>query len=263
MRRKQLVGLVAGVALAASGFVAATSQNAAPAPLVSSAAFRTITLVQQSTATSFAGTTNTVTLAKAPGVGSMLLLVFRNGNDSNDVTSVAGGGVNWVKAQSWTSPSIGDIWYGLNSTGVGTAITINLSGVASGTYAAGVSEWSGVATTNALDGAPAPATGTSTTPTTPSITPAVPGELFVGLISSAGAFTPGTVGGGFTKLGLGTNDGAGYLIGTDSSAHAMSWTTTNAAFTAGAVSFDPALVPAPAPTPAVTPAVVITPTFTG
>ncbi|HEY6316668.1 MAG TPA: hypothetical protein VI462_02125 [Acidimicrobiia bacterium] len=253
--RRQLVGLVAA-AIAVPGLLVATSQNAVAAP---------IALVQQSSSGTFnAGAhTNTINLTNPPAVGSLLVLVFRNGTDANDVSSVSGGGVTWAKAQSWTTPTIGDIWYGAGSTGVGTAITINLTGAPTELYSSGVSEWSGVATTNPLDGAPAVTTGTSATPTTPSITPAAPGELFVGLISSAGSFNPppGAVGGGFTQLGLAGNNGAGYLIASDASAHAMSWTTTtSAAFTAGLVSFEPASA-SPAPGPA--PGPVITPMFTG
>jgi hypothetical protein len=234
------------------GLLAATPPGAGAAP------GDPITMVQQSSAGSFTPTTNTITLSAAPKVGSMLVLLFRNGTDANDITGVTGGGVTWVKARSWTTPTIGDIWYGLNSTGAGTTITYTLSGVATQFYSAGASEWAGVAAVNAIDGNPAPATGTSTTPTTPAITPKVPNELFIGLISTGGSFGAGP-GGGFTALSLSTNAGAGFLIATDPAAHAMSWTTTSALFTAGAVSFEPVQAPA-AP---VAPTVVVGPRFTG
>jgi hypothetical protein len=255
--RRQLVCFVAALGLVTPGLLAATSSSGAGA-----APPDPITMVQQSSAGTFVGSTNTITLSAAPHAGSLLLLVFRNGTDANDIVSVTGGGVTWVKAQSWTTPAgrVSDIWYGLNSTGVGTTITYTLTGAAAQFYTAGVSEWAGVAAVNAIDGNPAQASGTSTTPTTPTITPAVPNELFVGLIASLGAFGAGP-GGGFTQLGLAGVGGAGFLIATDPAAHTMSWTTTSAAFTAGLVSFEP--VQAAAPPAPVAPTVVISPRFTG
>jgi hypothetical protein len=44
--------------------------------------------------------------------------------------------------------------------------------------------------------------------------------------------------------------------------HAMSWTTTSAAFTAGAVSFEPAAIPGTPSSPAA-PTLVVGPRFTG
>ena len=252
--RRHFVGLVAAL-IAGGGLLAATAPNAGAAP---------IALVQQSSTASAGVTSNTVTLTSSPAAGSLLVLLFRNGTDTNDVTSVTGGGVTWVKARSWTTPEISDIWYGAGASGGGgTAITINLSGPTAGhVYTSSVSEWSGVATTNPLDGNPPTTSGTSTTPTTPSITPTVPGELFIGLIATNGSFTPGAVGGGFTALSFAGANGVGFLIATDASAHAMSWASTSAAFTAGLVSFRPTA--APSPPPAAPPTVtVVTPRFTG
>lgn len=59
-----------------------------------------------------------------------------------------------------------EIWYGLNSSGAGTAITVTYAD-ATGSGGVNVSEFSGVATTNALDITPAANAGIGTNPLTP------------------------------------------------------------------------------------------------
>ena len=256
---RQVVSLVAALGLAVPGLLTATSPGAGAAP------GDPIAKVQESSSGSFTATSNTINLAAAPKEGSLLVLLFRNGTDANDITSVTGGGVTWVKAQSWAPASqpLADIWYGLNAHLGGTAITYTLAGGPAVTqlYSANVSEWSGVAAVDPPANRPQN-TGTGTTATTASITPAVPNELFIGLISTAGGFVGSTPGGGFSAFtnGLAGNGGAGFLIATDPAAHAMSWTTTSAAFTGGLVAFEPTQAPAAAPA---APTIVVTPRFTG
>jgi hypothetical protein len=259
--RTLLVGVVAAAALATPGWLTASLQDAGAAP--------GIALVQQSAAATTLGATETVTLSSAPGAGHMLVLVWTNEADLVTVTSVSGGGVTWVKAnQQNDNANTGDneVWYGLNSSGAGTAITINLSGPATSLYSTAVLEFSGVPTAEpgVLDGKPAGTTGNGTTAVAPSITPAVGNELFVGLISTSQARTGSPPGGGFTAIplaGPSTHNQAGFLIATDPAAHQMSQTTVSGLFAGTAASFEPAAAPAP---PASAPAtVVVTPRFTG
>jgi hypothetical protein len=120
--------------------------------------------VQQKTATYSAAASVVVGLSKAPGAGNALVLF--SDNDNVAITGVTGGGVTWVKGSSHGTHSVGEIWYGLNSTGSGSSVTVNYAN-ATGSGGVNVSEFSGVATANALDVAPAGKAGSSTTPTTP------------------------------------------------------------------------------------------------
>jgi PKD repeat protein len=123
-----------------------------------------IAFVQQKTATYSSVSSVVATLGAAPHPGSALVLF--SANNSVNITGISGGGVTWVRGASSSSHSVVEIWYGLNSSGSGTAVTVTYSN-ATGSGGVNVSEFSGVATSNALDVAPAPTTGTSTTPTTP------------------------------------------------------------------------------------------------
>ena len=123
-----------------------------------------ISFVQQKS-TSFSSVSTVVaTLPAAPHPGSALVLF--SANDNVPISSVSGGGVSWVSASSGGSHSVINIWYGLNSSGSGSAITVTYAD-ATGSGGVNVSEFSGIATSNALDVAPATSSGVSTTPTTP------------------------------------------------------------------------------------------------
>ncbi len=115
-----------------------------------------IAFVQQKTTTYSAAASVVATLGFAPHPGSALVLF--SANSSVGIPTVSGGGVTWVKGRSAGSHSVVDIWYGLNSSGTGTAITVSYTN-ATGSGAVNVSEFSGVATSNALDVAPASSTG--------------------------------------------------------------------------------------------------------
>jgi hypothetical protein len=136
-----------------------------------------ITFVQQKIATFSSVSSVVATLAAAPHPGSALVLF--SANDSVSVTGVSGGGVTWVRGTSGGSHAAIDIWYGLNSSGSGTAITVTYTD-ATGSGGVNVSEFSGVATSNALDVAPTTGSGISTNPTTPTAVTTNAHDLIVG-----------------------------------------------------------------------------------
>jgi hypothetical protein len=123
-----------------------------------------ISFVQQKTATYSSAASVVAKLGAAPHPGSALVLFSANNNVN--ITGVSGGGVTWVRASASSSHSVAEIWYGLNSSGSGTAITVTYTN-ATGSGGVNVSEFSGVASSKALDAVPAPTTGISTSPTTP------------------------------------------------------------------------------------------------
>lgn len=124
------------------------------------------TIVQQATGTG-TGTSFTVTLSQAAAVGNLLVICI--GNDSGFTSGVSGGGVTWVAGPQSGSHVPAEIWYGPNSTGVGTTITITLTNPSTNA-SANVSEWKNMVTSSPLDKSSG-VTGISTTPTVTPITP--------------------------------------------------------------------------------------------
>ncbi len=148
-----------------------------------SSSFYLLTLIQQNSITPAASASSvTPTLSTGVTAGDALILVIADqSSNSATVSSVSGGGVTWAKATSTGTTSDGDaeIWYGVNSSGTSgsTVISVSLSGTTN-VQIADVSEWSGVATTSALDKS-AHATGSSATISAGSITPTESGELII------------------------------------------------------------------------------------
>jgi hypothetical protein len=108
-------------------------------------AFRGDNLVQQSTANA-SGSTITLNLNQNPHVGNALVLSLAN--DSRFAVSVTGGGVTWAQATSSCNHICTEIWYGLNSSGSGTSITVNYGNT--GNIAAQISEYTGVGGVDAV-----------------------------------------------------------------------------------------------------------------
>lgn len=110
--------------------------------------------------TSAFGSTTTGTAAVAvtiatPGIGNALIAYcyIAAGVNATGVSSISGGGVTWVKAQANNvSSGTCEIWYGLNSSGSGTTVTITYGGTY-GAKQAHVAEFSGLVTSGtATDG---------------------------------------------------------------------------------------------------------------
>jgi len=177
----------------------ATFTTSTPAVPVSAA----IALVQQKTATYSSAASAVVNLNSAARAGSALVLF--SANNSVSIKGVSGGGVSWVRGSSSGSHSVAEIWYGLNSSGSGTAVTVTYSD-ASGSGGVNVSEFAGVATSAALDVAPAGNSGISATPATPSAVTTHANDLI--LAAGADISVASTVGGpsnSFTPLAESAN----------------------------------------------------------
>lgn len=108
-------------------------------------------LVQQATSTASAGTILGTTLASSPRAGDTLMLTLGSLPSTSTITSITGGGVTWQKAAQSGINRDAEIWYGLNSNGSGTQVSTTLSTACQGTCMINISEWSGVATSSALN----------------------------------------------------------------------------------------------------------------
>jgi len=200
-----------------------------------------ITFVQQNTlnvATSGRNVSSVgLTLSSVTAGDALVLVIADQSSNGAIVSSVSGGGVTWSKAASTGSTANGDaeIWYGLNSSGTSgsTTITVNLSQTTN-VQIADVSEYSGVATSAALDKTTTNnASGTASNPAVSagSITPVQTGELVISdAYLSNGTSTQPVPSNGFTSLtqsaGLSGNyKGYGaYLIDGSASTISTTWT---------------------------------------
>jgi trimeric autotransporter adhesin len=187
----------------------------------------TTALVQQKAATHSATSSVVVNLNAAPQPGSALALF--SANDSVSISAVSGGGVSWVRGSQGGSHSDVEIWYGLNSSGSGSSVTVTYGGAGSG--GVNVSEFSGVATSNALDVAPATTAGVSATPTTPIATTNNASDLI--LAAAADSSVSGTTGGptnSFIALSEAANSNKiipAYRIVTATGSYSTGWTEAN------------------------------------
>jgi hypothetical protein len=187
-----------------------------------------ITFVQQKTATYTSAASVVVNLAAAPHAGSALVLFSANNNVV--VTGVSGGGVSWVQGRSGAAHDALDIWYGLNSSGSGTAITVSYTN-ATGSGGVNISEFSGVATTNAIDVVPSSTAGVSTNPTTPKATTTNANDLIVAAAADLSvAATTGGPTNGFTALSEAANANKiipAYRIVTGTGSYSTGWNESN------------------------------------
>lgn len=108
------------------------------------------TLVQQAGNSAASAPTISATLPAVPAAGDVLVMI--GGNPQGALTSVTGGGVaTWTRAARSTANANVEVWYGVTD-GSNAVVTIMLAGSAS-SMSIVVAEWSGLATTNTLDGA--------------------------------------------------------------------------------------------------------------
>ncbi|MGO9855004.1 MAG: beta strand repeat-containing protein, partial [Acidimicrobiales bacterium] len=194
-----------------------------------------ISFVQQNSITPAANASSvTPTLTSGVTAGDALVLTIADqSSNSAIVSSVSGGGVTWAKATSTGTTANGDaeIWYGLNSSGTSgsTVITVTLNH-STNVQIANVSEWSGVATTGALDKTNNANNNTASI-SAGSVTPTVSGEL---IISDAyllnGNTTQPAPSNGFTSLAQmpGTTGNyrgyAAYLVDGSTTSISTAWT---------------------------------------
>jgi len=194
-------------------------------------------LVQQVTLNVATNGTNTNNISLTlPGAiratDTLVLTVADQATNGAIVNSVTEAGATWVKATSTGATGNGDaeIWYALNVPNTAsTTITVALSH-RTNVQLADVSEWSGVATTGALDQT-GHANNTTASISAGSVTPTVTGEL---IISDAylvnGNTTQPAASNGFTELQqsagtTGTFNGYNaYLVDPANAAITTTWT---------------------------------------
>ena len=126
-----------------------------------------------------------------------------------------------------------DIWYGHNSSGSGTAITITFSGSIGLNPTANVSEWSGLLNQGPTSTNTNSNTSGSSTMTTNSVTPTNPASLVIAVMGGSGSptYSSGPTN-GFTRMTAPSGsavvlEGA-YQIETSSASYStgMSWTSS-------------------------------------
>jgi hypothetical protein len=218
-----------------------------------------ITLVQQSSNASIGPTSILLTLPSSIAAGDALVASFNNTHDGLTIVSISGGGVSWqlVNQENDTAWGTADseVWYGRNSTGGPSTITVNLSGTTNSTfYALNVSEWSGL---GGIDASPAGTfdhSGTSPVAAAPATSPTTSGDLFIGVAGSTGAAEEvgaGPPGGGFTAFPIASgifHSAYGYLVAHDAATHQYTQPLTQAGdWSATAAAFYPSSVPPSAP----------------
>ena len=190
----------------------------------------------------------TLTNAIAQG-DALVLIVADQSQNSSVVNTVTETGATWTKATSTGSTSNGDaeIWYALNvPSSASTTINVNLTGTTN-VQIADVSEYSGVATSGALDKT-ANANNTSASVSAGSVTPSQSGELVVSdaYVLNGNSTQPAPTN-SFTSLlqspGLSGNyRGYGaYLVDGSSSGISTTWTEPGGAgsWAAAIASFEP------------------------
>lgn len=156
----------------------------------------TIALVQQAQASQGTGTSLPITIS-APAAGNALILIC--GQNSAFVSSVSGGGVTWtLLKRSAFNFYAAEIWYGENSSGSGTTVTITLAG--STRCAALVAEFSGIKTTGSADASVVEANGNSTSASPGAIDPSANPALYLAGAACQNSTFTGVVGGGFTQF---------------------------------------------------------------
>jgi hypothetical protein len=179
------------------------------------------------------GSTLVVTLDAPCAVGNTLILCV---SASNYLLSSISGGGTWTVARGYTSNVYNYIQYAVVDTPV-TAVTITFSGVEASGARANLSEWSGLSATP-LDTVNN-STGSSTAPTTASVTPTVASNLVTAFESAANVATAGPAGSwlGLTSTSQGWKDSYAYLIQSSATAASTSWTTATGAWDSVIVAF--------------------------
>ncbi len=181
-----------------------------------------ITLVNQAkNRVAGAQTSLTVTIT-LPTAGNFLVCCFGCQSGTGVISGITGGGVTWVKAQQSATNLDSEIWYGVNSTGIGTSVVISFASNSGPT--AVVAEFSGIV---GLDTSSSN-NGSSTTPTTASITPTKnPNVLFIGTgVGTNGVYSSGPTN-SWTDFTLPVSLLAGYFIGSSLSANSTGWTISS------------------------------------
>lgn len=169
-----------------------------------------ISLVQKGTEATGGGATVVATLPAGSTAGDLLLATtmdLNSGCASDNYTAPAG----WVKATSICRGSTGPLtlWYLANASAGITTVTFN-TGSSGANSTAQLSEWSGVATSNPLDGVGSFYSSASATALTVSTSGSIAtsGELAVTAFQTSSGLSSFTAGSGWTNVR--SDPGNGY-----------------------------------------------------
>ena len=147
--------------------------------LIPSTALAVISLVQQKNGNSASATSLPVPFTAAPTTTAGNVLIMVGGTSTGSLSGVSGGGVgNWFKAQSSTTNTHIEIWYGAVDIATNTSLTtpVTITAATAGGMWMTLMEWSGVSLTIDQSGAQA---GTSSPASAPSITTTNANDLVI------------------------------------------------------------------------------------
>lgn len=167
------------------------------------------TPVQSVGQVSSTGSSVVITIAN-PAAGNNLYALCASANTTPTVTNITGGGVTWSvsPAISIATNKYASIWEGTNSSGAGTTVTVNFSGVVGANLDCWVVEFSGVSTSSSLDTTGSNSGNSATPSATLSPDPATGNnELMLFIEKRGGSYSSGPTN-GFTRLAQGTANGA-------------------------------------------------------
>jgi len=191
-------------------------------------------LVQQKVASGNTGTLPVTLTSPSTSGNALVAVVALAAGSSASVTSVtdsAGG--------TWTRGPVGfltgantrvEIWYRLAATSV-TSVTATLS--AAKTAAVNVTEWSGVASSSAVDGSVGGSGASATTVTTPSLATTNATDVVIGAINYPAAATSTLAPGSFISLSdlnasTSVHGRAAYALSSATGSFQASWTLSAA-----------------------------------
>jgi hypothetical protein len=143
-------------------------------------------LIQQASNATNDVTTISTTLPALPANGRVLVMI--GASISGELITVSGAGATWVRATNSLDNTNIEVWYGVTN-GTNATVTITRPNDPSTMYLV-VTEWSGLATANTLDGARS-MSGSAATISAGSITTTSPHDL---VVFAATALPPNTWG---------------------------------------------------------------------
>lgn len=137
-----------------------------------------------------------------PTAGNCLILGWASGNSTvTYLTSVSGGGVTWIRATDTSYLRSAEVWYGLNSTGLSSTITMTT--IANSTDEVNISQWSGCPTSGFVEQYQRSRLNNATS-TTATLTITNPKDLVYAMVRSNAASLVSGPGQGFTALASST-----------------------------------------------------------
>src|SRR2546425_7692806 len=125
--------------------------------LIPSTASAAIAFVQQKNGSSASAASLPVPFTTAPTTTAGNVLIMVGGTSTGSLSGVSGGGVgNWFKAQSSTTNTHIEIWYGAVDIATNTSTTpVTITAATAGGMWMTLMEWRGVALPSGKSGAPA------------------------------------------------------------------------------------------------------------